>query len=270
MIRVAIAGLGLVGGSLARALRERSVEVHGVDPDASALDAARAAGLLASASPSLADCQALGRCDALVLAAPASTVLALLAQAPRGLLVTDVAGAKARVAAEAARLGVRFVGAHPMAGSEKSGFAASRAELFRGATVAICAEGAAPEDVERVEAMWRLAGARPVRTTAAEHDAAVALCSHLPYAVAAALVAQLGAGPALARGLAASGFRDTTRVAGDGTVGDAAAMNAALPVALRDLAARLASAADALERDPESQRRAWLEARAQRAAFLAP
>lgn len=256
--RIAIIGLGLIGGSLALALRRALPAVHlvGVDLDPRATEQAlQARAIDAGFSP---DDAPLDACDTVVLATPARDLLALLprvaARMRPGALLTDVCGAKEQVcAAGAAQPCVVFVGAHPMAGNEHRGFGAASPSLFAGATVAICPAGDGPA-AERVRALWLAAGAgKLLDLTPVDHDRAVTFASHLPYLAAAAVVDALAAaGPAaeLSRELAAGGFRDTTRLAGDGTVGAAASLNRFVPEAARALGERLRALADSLEREP--------------------
>jgi prephenate dehydrogenase len=212
-----VAGLGLVGGSLARALRRAGYEVRGFDRP-SVLRRARAARVLSAGFTRLEP--ALRGADLLVLAAPPRANLRLLRRlartAPPELVITDVTSVKREVVAAARRLGLRrFVGGHPIAGNEGRGFAASSAELFRGRAWALTPEGAAPRALRAVREMVRAAGARPVTVSAAEHDRALAFLSHLPQVAAWALHAAAARDPVahLWRGLAGPGFRDMTRLA---------------------------------------------------------
>ena len=145
-----------------------------------------------------------------VLAGPPSAVIEEVAAAGTDNLVMDVAGVKAPVLA--ANKLARFVGTHPMAGREAGRPEAASAGLFRGAAWLVATDGATAGDLAQVEALIRLLGARPVRMTAAEHDRAVALVSHLPQLLAASLMNE-----ATDRGevldLVAGSFRDLTRVA---------------------------------------------------------
>ena len=263
--RIAIIGLGLIGGSLALALRRARplVRILGVDPDPRAREQALAEKAI-DAGSSLENA-ALDACGLVVLATPARELLALLPQiAARmrsGAVLTDVCGAKELVCAAGARQQrVVFVGGHPMAGNEYRGFSAASPTLFSGATVALCPPvgkkdaGTRNAATERVRALWLDAGAEKILEIAPdEHDRAVTFASHLPYLAAASVVDALtGSGEAsgLARELAAGGFRDTTRLAGDGTVGGAASLNRFVPAAARALAEHLRALADALENDP--------------------
>ena len=262
--RLGIIGLGLIGGSLALALRRARPELRilGVDVDSGALKRALAERAIdASATP---DSAPLAECEVVVLAQPAAALLeSILPTAARmtpGAVLTDVCGSKEAICARAAGQDrVLFVGAHPMAGTEFRGFAAASPALFAGATVAVCPPVGAREHGERavtaVKDLWVAAGAgKLLDIDPAEHDGAVTFASHLPYLAAAMVVESLSKvadlAP-LARELAAGGFRDTTRLAGDGTVGGAAALNRHVPSAARDLAERLRALADELTQSPE-------------------
>jgi prephenate dehydrogenase len=212
---VAVAGLGLIGGSLARDLAAAGVAVFGVDRPA-ALRRARRAGLLWG-SGTLA--QATSVADVIVLAAPPEANLALLRALARldarRLVITDVSSVKGPIASEARRLRLsRFVGGHPMAGSERSGFAASRAGLFQGRPwILIPAKDAAAE--RAVRRLVRSVGARPHPMSAAAHDRALAFLSHVPQLLAWALADAARSDPVVRRNLRAAGraFADMTRLA---------------------------------------------------------
>jgi prephenate dehydrogenase len=178
--------------------------------------------------------------DLLVLAAPPSAVAAELRGLHTDALVTDVAGVKGPVTAAGRHL-ARFVPGHPMAGREVGGPGAASAALFRGAAWVLVTDAAPAADVAGVAAVVETLGARPVFMTAADHDAAVAVVSHLPQVVASALVREAASATA-ALDLAAGGFRDLTRVAASdpGVWVDLLVANAG-PVAavLREFAGRL-------------------------------
>ncbi len=265
--RIAIVGLGLIGGSLTLALRRArpSMRIVGVDEDPRPREQALEEHAV-DAATSLAEAP-LDVCDTVVLATPAQPLLemipAVAARMRPGALLTDVCGAKERIcAAGAAQERVVFIGGHPMAGTEYRGFVAANPALFTGCTVALCPAVGAADDrarrdgAARVRALWTAAGAdKLLDVEPAVHDRAVTFASHLPYLAAAAVVdALLSAGDVvpLARELAAGGFRDTTRLAGDGTLGGAASLNRFVPQAARALAERLRALADALEGDPSA------------------
>ncbi len=213
---VAILGLGLVGGSLARDLHALGHRVLAHDRDAATLTAAVRQGAVRVALDP--DLSGIDEADIVVLAVPVGTAPGLL----RGVaarsgtsLVTDVGSTKRSVvaAAEAAGLERRFVGAHPLAGDHRSGWGASRAGLFRGATVFLCpASGVAPDALRRAEALWRSVGAHPRVMDAAEHDRRMAWVSHLPQAAASALALAIARSGLPTEALGAGG-RDTTRLA---------------------------------------------------------
>lgn len=273
-------GLGLIGGSLARALREREAASAlepttlvawtpgGVGPLA-ALDA----GIVDLAAQSPED--AIQGADLIVLAAPVPACLAMLddlagpwreALAPDSV-VTDVASTKSALILRATALGLRFVGGHPMAGREVSGFRAATGDLFVDRPW-IVVPGADDAALARVEALARSVGARPVRLSASAHDGAVAGISHLPLVVSSALVEAVAGtvaaprdGWADTRGLTAGGWRDTTRLArGDVAMGTGILVTNAAPIAarLRELIVVLGSWVDELDReggpDPEVAR----------------
>ncbi|TKJ32257.1 prephenate dehydrogenase/arogenate dehydrogenase family protein [Blastococcus sp. CCUG 61487] len=205
---VGVVGLGQLGGSLAAALAAAGRPVSGWDVDPAAREAAAARGVTITREFT----------GVVVLAVP----LPVMATALDGLTVdpaatvTDLGSVKAPVLRELTpALGTRFVGGHPMCGTERSGHAAVDPELFRGARWAVCLE---PDtDLTRWLRVAEVAlevGAEVVPATAAEHDAAVAAVSHVPHLLAAALArAAADAGP-LALSLGAGSFRDGTRVIG--------------------------------------------------------
>lgn len=260
MERIAIVGLGLVGGSLSLSLRRSRPHMHvvGVDVDPRAREQALAAGAI-DAAAALEDA-AFDACEIVVLCTPAQALLEMLPRVAErmapGAILTDVCGAKERICEAGARQHrVVFVGAHPMAGTEFRGFDAATPTLFDGCTVAICPPaGDERGAAARVRSMWIAAGAaKTLDVDPARHDRAVTFASHLPYLAAASVVDSLlaaGDDAALARELAAGGFRDTTRLAGDGTVGGAAALNRFIPGEARALAQRMRALADEIERDP--------------------
>jgi len=218
--RLAVLGLGLLGGSVAMAARSRGVAgtIVGAGRSAASQEGARAAGVFdAVGTPE----DAVAGADLVVLATPVSAMAPLLrGLAPRleqGALVTDVGSVKGPVADTLPGLlppGTHFVGAHPMAGGHRSGIAHARPDLLQDACVVVTpTSGADPEATRRVEGFWRALGARVLRRTPEQHDAAVAWTSHLPHLVAFAFGAALGHAPPGSQALAGPGFRDFTRIA---------------------------------------------------------
>ncbi len=281
---IAFLGFGLIAGSVARALRESATPAGRItawSPTGAGAQQALAEGIVDDVAADVA--AAVEGAGLVILAAPPTAVLDLLADVaalPAGGLapsavVTDVASTKGRIVARADALGLAFVGGHPMAGLESSGYGASRADLFRerpwvvvppGRAGGEAADPAREARVAVVEELARQVGARPVRMDAAAHDAAVASISHLPLVLAAALVEAVAGGvegappdwPS-ARALAASGWRDMTRLArGDVAMGVGIAATNADAIADRLRAVR--TALDAwlaeLERDggPDTDR----------------
>jgi len=217
--RLAVVGLGLIGGSLARAARARRAarEVVAVCRTPAGSARARAAGVVDRVTVDLAE--GVRDADLVVLCAPVGTLPGLVRAAwPHlgpGAVLTDVGSVKAPVvaAAEACppRPGVAFVGGHPMAGSERSGLQASDPDLFEGRLVLLTPTTTTPAGVVgRVTAFWQALGSHVRLLPADEHDRAVAAVSHLPHLAAYALVA-VANGDALT--LAGRGFGDTTRIA---------------------------------------------------------
>ncbi|HYU40891.1 MAG TPA: prephenate dehydrogenase/arogenate dehydrogenase family protein [Vicinamibacteria bacterium] len=215
---VAIVGLGLVGGSLARALSGAGYRVIGHDRPL-VLRQAVAAGAIAVAARSVP--LAVAEADIVVLAASPRTNRRLLAQVARkvrpGATLTDVGSVKRGICGDARRRGLaQFVGGHPMAGREVSGFAASTPDLFHGRRWILTPDSATtPTALRAVRALVRAAGARPVVMTPAEHDRAVAFLSHVPQVVAWALFGAARSDRVAKRHLDVAGpaFRDMTRLA---------------------------------------------------------
>ncbi len=211
--RVAIIGVGLVGGSVGLALKARRLARHvaGVTLDGRSLRAALRARAIDSGSTDL-ETGVLGA-SLVVLAAPVGSLPRLardvLALVSTDCVMTDVGSVKKEVVRAAGR-DPRFVPGHPMAGSERSGVEHASAELFEGSVAVLTPARSAAWAIARVALLWRRLGARVVRMSAREHDARAAAASHAPFAAAAAIVDALAS---KAAALAASGFRDTTRVA---------------------------------------------------------
>ena len=252
-------GFGLIGGSIARAVRagdtDRAWTIAAWSPSGDGPAQAVADDVIdrAAATPS----DVLADADLVVLAGPPTACLGALddlagpwnTALPPGAVITDVASTKAAILDRADTAGLRFVGGHPMAGLDTTGYRASRADLFVDRPwVVIPGRASTEADVDRVTTLVVACRARVARLTAADHDRAVAGISHLPLIVAAALVeavAGTGTGPPhpgwqMAAGLAAGGWRDMTRLArGDPQMGAGIAVTNAPEIAarLRDLAA---------------------------------
>jgi prephenate dehydrogenase len=219
--KISILGVGLLGGSIGLAVRKyiSNCKIIGYGHRPSTLDAALALGAIDQgfADPALA----VEGADLVILCTPVGLFEQLLPKIAQSLApsawVTDVGSTKRSIVelAEKHIAAGRFVGSHPMAGSEKRGVEFARADLYRGALCLTTPTPAtAPAALEAVESFWRLLGMRIQRLDPAEHDKLLADISHLPHAVAAALVAMQSEA---ALGLCGKGFLDATRIAaGDG------------------------------------------------------
>lgn len=221
---VTVLGLGVIGGSLVRALRNRApaTTIVGWSPAIGERSAALDAGVLDAAPSAWED--AVEEADLVVLAMPLGACLGLLPQL-EGIVsgratIMDVASLKApveRVAVEVG-LGPVWVGAHPMAGSEGSGFGHSRRDLFDGARVWLVAGDAARDSgrLDAVASLWRTLGADPSEVDAGAHDRMMVLASHLPQLTSNALASVLAAGGVAATDLGPGG-RDMTRLSASPT-----------------------------------------------------
>jgi prephenate dehydrogenase len=246
--RLAVLGLGLLGGSVALAARRRGVaaRVAGGARSAQVREAALARGAVDEAG----DLESAARgADLMVLATPVfampDVVRRVAPALAEGAILTDVGSVKAGLAEVLPGLlpaGVAYVGSHPMAGSHRSGFEHAREDLFEGAPCVV-AEAADARARERVCEFWRALGARVVLRDAASHDAEVAWMSHLPHLLAFAFTGALRKAPARAGELAGSGFRDFTRIAH----GEPELWAEILSANRKALAAPLAAVAEALQ-----------------------
>jgi prephenate dehydrogenase len=216
---LAILGVGLLGGSIGLAVRSRlkGCKVAGYGHRAAALDVALQMGAIDERYEDPA--QAVRGADFVILCTPVGRLASLLAEiAPvlsPGTIVTDVGSTK-RAVVEAAEQslppGVHFVGSHPMAGSEKRGVEFARADLFdRAVCITTPTPHTDPQALTNVESFWQTLGMRTTRLDPVEHDRLLADVSHLPHAVAGALVAMQDDA---ALGLCGKGFLDMTRIAG--------------------------------------------------------
>jgi prephenate dehydrogenase len=252
---VVVVGAGLIGTSVALALRAKGTEVWVSDRDEAT---ARLAADLGAGTvvPDLRD--AKGVAEVAVLAVPPAAVASALAQLQESAVAdwyTDVASVKVLPVRMARELGCdlgSYVPGHPLAGRERHGPAAARADLFLGRTWALCPlPETSPDAVAAVTALVLACGADPVPTDPATHDRWVALVSHAPHLVAAAMAARLApsAVPGDALRLAGQGLRDVTRIAaGDSALWRQILLANAGPVAevVASVAEDLAEAARAL------------------------
>ena len=287
--RLAVLGLGLLGGSVAAAVKERGLarEVVGAARRQEPLDRALAAGIVDSVA---APAEAVLGADLVVLGTPVGSMEQVLADVgpalSPGCLVTDVGSVKGAVVDRLPGLlpeGVLFVGSHPMAGSHLRGPDHARADLFEGATCVVTpvasdressgAGDASAMAVERIESLWRSLGARVERRSAEDHDEDVAWVSHLPHLVAFAFADALHHAPDRVGELAGGGFRDFTRIAqSDAELwGEILRLNAkALSGPLNHFSASVAKLALALEEgDDESLEQLLNQARVRLAEVAA-
>ncbi len=221
---ITIVGLGLMGGSLALALRGKCAGITAVECDAGARHSGLQRGVVNHATESLAE--GVERAELLVLATPVRVILELLAQLrqlqPRRqttLPVLDLGSTKAEITAAMATLPERFdcIGGHPMCGKETGGLAHADAALYRRAAFVLTpSTETSAETLALAREVALAAGARPLQMEPTRHDRLVALTSHLPYLLACSLVAaveQRGNDDPGVWDLVSTGFRDTTRVA---------------------------------------------------------
>lgn len=218
-LNVAVLGLGLIGGSVALAARASGASVVGFDPDprtrAKALQAGAVQRAVEQPEQALVDAQVA------VAAAPigalAQMVRLALRLAPADCVVTDVGSTKRSLLAQLeGEPGLeRFIGGHPLAGSELGGIEQARADLFQGASWCLM-PSSQPALARRLRELLQAFGARPVEMDAQTHDLVMARVSHLPHVLANVLVAQTAGFGERERALAGGGpsFRDATRVAG--------------------------------------------------------
>jgi prephenate dehydrogenase len=215
---VAVIGVGLIGGSIGLALRSRQLasEVIGVGRDAAALDEAVRLGAIDRGTTELRD--GVGSAHIVVICTPVNRIVEDVRRAaeaaPANVLITDAGSTKRQIVEAVERqsgLASVFVGAHPIAGSERRGVSNARADLFDGRACAITpTPRTRAERVIRALDFWTAIGCRVLEMGPAEHDEILAYTSHLPHAIAAALASSV---PPEWLALAAGAFRDGTRVA---------------------------------------------------------
>jgi len=280
---VGVVGLGLIGGSIGLDLRARGVEVRGLVHRQATAERARQRGLAAWVDT---DPAVLADCRLVVLALPLDRLLdpagELLAALPVEAVITDVGSVKAPVLARWQALHPRFVASHPMAGTALAGVEAGMAGLFVDRPwVVTPGPTTDPAALRQVQALAGLLRARWLSCGAEEHDQAVALVSHLPVLVSAALLlaadrgaasAAAGGGedlPGLVRALASRGFADTTRVGG-GNPELGVLMVRTNREALLAALAHYRRCLEALEREVQSGQWAGLDADLQRSRRLRP
>ncbi|MCR4413990.1 MAG: prephenate dehydrogenase/arogenate dehydrogenase family protein [Thermoguttaceae bacterium] len=215
---VAIVGVGLIGGSIGMALRARGLadRVIGVGRRQASLRTARRVGAVTNTTVELA--KGVAEADLVVVCTPVGRIVEDVRRAaehcPEGTLLTDAGSTKQRIVeALDGQLprGCRFLGSHPLAGSEKAGAANARADLFEGRVALLTpTRNTRAEDFDALEAFWSQLGSVVIQMSPADHDRALALTSHLPHLIAAALA---GVQSECYFRLAGAGLLDTTRIA---------------------------------------------------------
>lgn len=223
--KLVIFGVGLIGGSVALALKKAGVNTHivGVGRTRNSLDEALNLGIIDVAESNIQ--AAVQDADVIMLAAPVAQTTQILKSIQPFLqpntVITDAGSTKGDVLNSAKEvLGnqfKQFIGGHPIAGAEKSGAAAAMADLFVAKNVVLTpTDETSPDAVNTVAALWRSCGANVSTMSAEQHDAIFAAVSHLPHLLAFALVDDIASRPNAAQlfSFAASGFRDFTRIAG--------------------------------------------------------
>ncbi len=265
--RVAVIGLGLIGGSFVKAIRLADIadSIIGYDRVADTLSAALADGALDEAAESPQ--AAVAKADVVVLATPVRVIISLLHEIapalPPRARVFDLGSTKREVVAAMNRLpvGVSAIGGHPMAGKTHGGWASTDGNLFQNAPFALCATGRTPV----VEGSWaeqivRAIGATPLFLDPVEHDEAVARVSHLPYILSSTLVRAAQPGGA-ARQLSAGSYRDTSRVSAHDPrmYGDILLTNRDnVLAAVRRAQSVLGELESALEHNNEAELKVWM------------
>jgi prephenate dehydrogenase len=222
--KITIVGVGLLGGSVALAVRQRGLagEIAGYVRRDKAVADCEIFGATDYATTDLL--AAVSNADLVILGTPLAQMPALASQflpaLKPGAIVTDVGSVKAGVVRQLESLikktGACFIGSHPMAGAEKTGLAAARANLFENAVCVLTpTKNSPPAAVRKLTRFWRALGARVLSMDAAQHDLLVSRSSHLPHVVAAALAGLVldPKQPKEQAALCATGFRDTTRIA---------------------------------------------------------
>ena len=219
---VAIVGVGLIGGSIGLALRERKLtnRVIGIGWRRSSLQVAKRRGAVTSVTTNLAG--GVAEAELVIVCTPvdliAERVEEVARHCPAGTLITDAGSTKQQIVAGLDEAlfagdvrGVRFVGGHPIAGSERSGARHARADLFVDRPAIVTpVDGNRAKDIRAISEFWKALGSRVLTMSPARHDEVMASTSHLPHLVAAVLAGTLKADelPAVS-----SGFADTTRIA---------------------------------------------------------
>ena len=261
--RLAILGLGLLGGSVAMAARKRGLAatVVGAGRRRGPLEYALAEGLVDEIGDSVS---AVADADFVILATPVSSMAGVVRSvAPHlapGVIVTDVGSVKGPLSESLSGLlpeGAIFIGSHPMAGSHLKGVEHAREDLFEDACCLVTPTDSTPADaVERVKQFWAALGSRVLSRSPSDHDEQAAWGSHAPHVLAFAFAHALGAAPLASSEMTGSGFRDFTRIARSDSElwGDILSANQkSLAPSLEAIARSLSALSKAIERGDVDQ-----------------
>jgi len=265
--------MGLIGGSVGMACRQRGLATRVVAVVRRATAVEEVLSRNAADEVFLDISQGVSSADLVVMAAPVESIPVLAKQARDSLdprsIVTDVGSVKRSIVARMERLlksRCHFVGAHPMAGSEKSGIAIASPSLFEGATCIITpTKSSNRAAVWKVAKFWEALGCRVVYLDPRQHDVSVALVSHLPHVAASCIVnalARSSDAPLATMSLAGQGFKDTTRIASgspDLWAGICMENRDAILRSLKSLSGEIAAFADLLEKRDREGLRAFLQ-----------
>ncbi|MDD5246594.1 MAG: prephenate dehydrogenase [Candidatus Omnitrophica bacterium] len=212
--KVVIIGVGLIGGSLALAIKKKKIayKIVGVSRHKSTLLLAKKRGVIDEGSQ---DIRIADGADLVILATPIETMLKLAVPLSKIIdkdcLVADVGSTKEEVVKKMEKVFANFIGTHPLAGSEKRGVANARADIFSGSLCVLTPTArTCPQAKKRIKALWQLLGARVTSLSPRAHDKIIAFVSHLPHIVSFSLI---GSVPKNFLGFSASGLKDTTRIA---------------------------------------------------------
>ena len=271
-VHVSIVGLGLMGGSLAIALRPHVKKLTAVELDPNARRVLLERQMADEITGDLR--RGIAQADLVVLATPVGTILQIIEQAPRlrpeGFMLLDLGSTKGQICAAMEALPAQFaaIGGHPMCGKESAGLKFAEETLYRNQTFVLCRTGRTSEQLERVAvSILDAIGAKPLLLEPQKHDRIVALVSHLPYFVSSALMQQAALAAAddeRVWSVSASGFRDSTRLSGSDPhmLQEITITNrAAIVQALRSHASNIEALIALLESEDDSALRAWLQAR---------
>jgi len=217
--RIAIVGTGLIGGSLAMAIKEKKLanEIIGISRHKKTLALAKRNRIINKGSQ---DIRILAGADLVILATPVSAILKLAKTISRivkkDCIITDVGSTKQQIVSRLEKIFINYVGAHPLAGSEKRSLANARADIFKNSLCILTpTKRTNPSALKKIEGFWRSLGAEVAYLSPVEHDRLLAFVSHLPHAIAFSLIASV---PKNYLKFASSGLRDTTRIAASDSV----------------------------------------------------